>query len=125
MKSHRAAVLSLAVLLAGLAGCTSLQSVSVTQIPSDRSRPVHAEVSDTALLGIHFDNNFIQPLTGELMRQCPQGRVTGILTKQESALYVIVQTRRIVATGFCVYDAAPSPAESSEQGEPTALREGR
>jgi hypothetical protein len=44
-------------------GCTSLQSVSVTQIPSDRSRPVHAEVSNTALLGIHFDNDFVDELT--------------------------------------------------------------
>ncbi|HEY3816652.1 MAG TPA: hypothetical protein VGL81_05750 [Polyangiaceae bacterium] len=104
--------------LATLAGCTSLQSVSVTQIPSDRSRPLQAEVSNTALLGIHFSNDFIEPLTGDLMRQCPRGRVTGILTKQESSFYVIVQTRRVVATGYCVYDAAPP-----EPSEATAMRE--
>jgi hypothetical protein len=103
-----------------LAGCTSLQSVSVTQIPSDRSRPLHAEVSDTAFLGIHFDNDFLEPLTAELVRQCPRGRVTGILTKQESSLYVVVQTRRVIATGYCVYDALPAaPSEA------TALQEVR
>lgn len=112
--------LSIAVLAsaAALGGCTQLQSVSVTQIPADRSRPLHAEVSNTALLGIHFDNDFIQPLTADLMRQCPRGRVTGILTKQESALYVVVQTRRVVATGYCVYD--PPPAQPSEA---TAMQE--
>ena len=101
-----------------LFGCTSLQSVSVTQIPTDRSRPLHAEVSNTALFGIHFDNNFVDELTADLMRQCPRGRVTGILTKQESSLYVIVQTRRVIATGYCVYDAAPA-----QPADVTAMRE--
>ena len=114
-------LLALAVALPSLvvlAGCTSLQSVSVTQIPSDRSRPLHAEVSNTALLGIHFDNDFIEPLTGELMRQCPRGRVTGILTKQESSLYVVVQTRRVIATGYCVYDPpAAQPVEATAMQE--------
>ena len=49
MKSFVAVVALLGLPL--LAGCTSLQSVSVTQIPGDRSRPVHAEVSNTAFLG--------------------------------------------------------------------------
>ncbi|HEY5242254.1 MAG TPA: hypothetical protein VIJ22_12335 [Polyangiaceae bacterium] len=110
--------LSSAIGLAALTGCTSLQSVSVTQIPSDRSRPLHAEVSNTALLGIHFSNDFIEPLTAELMRQCPRGRVTGILTKQEASLYIIVQTRRVVATGFCVYDPPPAPPSDA-----TAMQE--
>jgi hypothetical protein len=108
------------VLLPALAACTSLQSVSVTQIPNDRSRPIHAEVSNTALLGIHFDNNFVEELTDDLMRQCPHGRITGILTKQESSLYILVQTRRVIATGYCVYDAQPA-----HPPEATALREGR
>jgi hypothetical protein len=96
-----------------LSGCTALQSVSVTQIPPDRSRPVRAEVSNTALLGIHFDNDFLDDLTPELLRQCPHGRITGLLTKQESSLYVIIATRRVIATGYCVYDPPPSAALAS------------
>ena len=106
------------LLLPLLAGCTSLQSVSLTQIPRDRSRPLHAEVSNTALFGIHFDNDFVEELTDDLMHQCPSGRVTGILTKQESTLYLIVQTRRVIATGYCVYDP-----RAAQPAEPTALRE--
>jgi hypothetical protein len=92
----------------------------VTQIPSDRSRPLRAEVSNSAFLGIHFDNSFLEPLTADLMRQCPRGRVTGLLTKQESTLYIIVETRRVIATGYCVYDV-PGP----QQNEATAMREAR
>jgi len=94
------------LLLPVLSGCTSLQSVSVTQVPIDRSRPLRAEVTNTALLGIHFDNDFLDDLMPQLLRQCPRGRLTGLLTKQESSLYVIVATRRVIATGFCVYDSA-------------------
>ena len=122
-------LLAFAVLSLGLpvlAGCTSLQSVSVTQIPGDRSRPLHAEVTDTAFLGIHFDNDFLEPLTADLVRQCPHGRVTGILTKQESSLYVVVQTRRVIATGFCVYDTPTTlPAPPAQPDDPTALGEAR
>jgi hypothetical protein len=100
-----------------LAACTSLQSVSVTQVPSDRSRPVRAEVSSTALFGIHFDNDFVDELRDDLIRQCPNGKVTGILTKHQSTLYVIVSTRKVIATGYCVYDSAPREA--------TAMREER
>ena len=104
---------SLAPLFALTTACTSLQSVSVTQIPSDRSRPVRAEVSNTALFGIHFDNDFIDELTPDLVKQCPHGRLTGILTKHENTTYVIVATRKVIATGYCVYDGAPAAAAST------------
>ncbi len=106
-------------LLAALPACTSIQSVSVTQIPTDRARPLRAEVSNTAFLGIHFDNDFLDDLVPQLMRQCPRGRITGLLTKQENSLYVVVATRRVIATGYCVYDpVAPAPAVSVAAAEP-------
>ena len=111
---------SLAPLFALTTACTSLQSVSVTQIPSDRSRPVRAEVSNTALFGIHFDNDFVDELTPDLVKQCPRGRVTGILTKHENTSYVIVATRRVIATGYCVYDGAPAAAASTPTPAPRA-----
>jgi len=119
----------LPLLLSSLPACTTLQSVSVTQVPVDRSRPMRAEVTNTALLGIHFDNDFLDDLMPQLLRQCPRGRITGLLTKEESSLYVIVATRRVIATGFCVYDtpaAAPvavvAPAETGVDVEPPEPR---
>ncbi len=116
MKPGLLALASLASLtLAFATGCTTLQSVSVTQVPIDRTRAVRAEVSNTALLGIHFDNDFLDPLLPELLAQCPDGRITGLLTKQESSLYVIVATRRVIATGYCVHDA-PAAAAGPDAG---------
>jgi len=107
--------------VSALPACTSLASVSVTQIPADRSRPVSAEVSNTAFLGIHFDNDFVDELTPELLRECPHGRLTGILTKHQNTSYVIVSTRKVIATGYCVYD--PPLREGSPPEAPPA-REG-
>lgn len=84
-----------------LAGCVSVNSVSLTPIPSGRSRPVSAEVSKTVFLGFNFDNDFINPLVEKLKDQCPNGVVSGILTKDETIAYVLVFTKRVVATGYC------------------------
>jgi hypothetical protein len=59
------------VAVLALSACTSLQSVSLTQIPADRSRPVKAEVSNTAFLGIHYNNDFVSSLTPQL-RSCKE-----------------------------------------------------
>jgi hypothetical protein len=94
--------LSLLLVLPLLAGCASVNSISMTTIPKDRNQVVRAEVSKTIFLAFNFDNDFVDPLVEKLKAQCPQGIVTGILTKDEVISYVIVHTRRVVATGFCV-----------------------
>ena len=86
-------------------GCASLQSVSVTAVPSERSHKVQADANNTAFLGIHFDNDFADGLREDLRRQCPHGRVTGIFTKYETYWVVLVETRTVTATGYCVDSA--------------------
>jgi len=82
-------------------GCASVNSVSLTPIPANRSKEVRAEVSRTIFLGFNFDNDYINPLVDNLKMQCPNGVITGILTKDEVISYVLVFTRRVVATGYC------------------------
>ena len=69
-------------------GCTSLQTVSVTQVPpqAQRTRPVKAEESNTAFLGIHFSNDFVDEIPSRLAEQCPGGKVTGSVSKKTSYL---------------------------------------
>jgi hypothetical protein len=43
----------------------------------------------------------------QLRAQCPQGRLSGVVTKYESTLYVIWVSRRITATGYCLPGAPP------------------
>ena len=81
--------------------CASLQSVSMTQVPSDRSRSIQSESSSWGFLGIFFSNSFADDAVKELQDQCPNGRITGVYTKQESRFYVLVLQRKIQATAFC------------------------
>ena len=94
-------LLAAGIFIAAFAGCASVNSVSLTPIPSQRSHPVNAEVSKTIFLAFNFDNDYIDPLVQELKAKCPNGIVSGILTKDETVSYVIVFKKRITATGFC------------------------
>ena len=87
-----------------LASCVSLKTVSLTQIPKKRSRPVQASADKTIFLGFNFDNNFVDTLTGRLKDQCRNGRISGILTKDEITNYFlfIVWNRKVTARGYCV-----------------------
>ncbi len=84
-----------------LSSCASVNSVSLTPIPADRSRQVSAQVSKTIFLAFSFDNDFVDPLVQKLKDQCPKGVVSGILTKDETISYILVYTKRVTATGYC------------------------
>ena len=85
-----------------LSSCVSLQSVSLTQIPKQRSKTVTAMVSKTIFLGFNFDNDFVDDISSRLAEQCPGGKVTGILTKDSTTSYVFVFRRQIEAQGYCI-----------------------
>lgn len=82
-------------------GCASINSVSLTQIPVNRKNSITAETSKTIFLGFNFENDFVDLITNDLKNKCPNGIVSGILTKDEVISYFIVHTRKITATGFC------------------------
>jgi hypothetical protein len=120
----------MALLLTTGTGCASLQSVSVTNIPRERGRPVEASADNPAFLGLHFDNDFADDLPDQLRKQCPGGKVTGIYAKYESTWYVLVQNRSVTAKGYCVKGedqveprapaAAPVPAVSPPPAPPAS-----
>lgn len=115
------------ILVLGLSGCASVNSVSLTPIPSQRARPVKAEVSKFIILGFNFDNDFVDPLIDQLKQQCPNGVVSGILTKDEMISYFLAHTRRVIATGFCngavgKVSATAVPGSPSAQSDQSAGR---
>jgi hypothetical protein len=101
MKNFTASLSTLVFSAVLASGCASINSVSLTPIPSQRNKIVRAEVSKTVILAFSFDNDFVDPLVADLKAQCPQGVVSGILTKDEIISYVFVYRHHIVATGFC------------------------
>lgn len=117
------ALLFLGLLALGSTACTSLQSVSVTNIPRERGKPVEASADNPAFLGLHFDNDFADDLPDELRAQCPNGKVTGIYSKYESTWYVLVQNREVTVKGYCVpneHRAAAPPPPAPAAPVPTA-----
>ena len=92
------------MLLAGaiLSGCASLHSVSVTRVPQDRHAPIQSESSGWGLFGIYFNNDFVNEAVEKLDAQCPNGKISGIMTKYSSKFYFFWTTRTIDATGYCL-----------------------
>lgn len=91
-----------AALVIGLSGCASINSVSLTSVPAHRSNPVKTERSKWIILGFNFDNDFVDEAVDDLKNKCPNGRVTGILTKDEVIAYFLFWQRKITASGYCL-----------------------
>jgi hypothetical protein len=92
-------IASLTILL--LSACASLRSVSVAAIPQDRSKIVEAKSSSWALLGISFSNEFAEQVTTDLAAKCPNGEISGILTKYSIYHYLLILKREVTAKGYC------------------------
>ncbi|MBC7370286.1 MAG: hypothetical protein H7326_01905 [Bdellovibrionaceae bacterium] len=85
-------------------GCASVNSVSLSSIPAVRNKEVRSEKVKTIFLGFNFNNDFVDEMAEDLKRQCPNGMIKGILTKDEVIDYflMIVWAHKVTATGYCV-----------------------
>ena len=87
-----------------LSQCVFLQSVSHTNIPADRSKPVMSSVSNDIFFGFNFDNDHVDLLSDKLRFFCKGGRIEGLLTKNEDICYLplcFYYRNRITAMGYC------------------------
>jgi hypothetical protein len=87
--------------LALLSSCATLHSVSLTQVPANRSNPVEAEGFSWGILGIYFSNGFVDDAMNDLKSKCPGGRINGVYTKYEGRFYLLWATRTVTAKAFC------------------------
>ena len=96
------------LLMLGAVGCTHLHSLSVTTIPDDRSRPVEATGERIVLLGINPNNDYAAEVVSDLAKQCPDGRISGVMTRYERAMVVpvLAYAHRVHAQGFCLKDGS-------------------
>ncbi len=93
-------LISLVTLIA-LSGCVSLNSVSLTQVPSERSNLISAAAHDWVFLGFTRQNDFVDVAINDLKNQCLGGKLTGILTKHQTTVYVLMFKREVIASGYC------------------------
>ncbi len=87
-----------------LMSCTHLSSVSTSAIPTQRSKPVSAVGERFMFMLFNFDNKYVDNMVMDLARQCPKGRVEGILTKYEVITYfpLFAYNLKASADGYCV-----------------------
>ena len=87
-----------------LSGCTHLMSTSTTPVPARRDKPVTASTEKFIFLAFNFNNDYVNNMADQLADQCPNGKVTGILTKHENITYfpLIAHKVRVSASGYCV-----------------------
>jgi hypothetical protein len=83
--------------------CASLQSVSLTQIPEQRSGRVSAESSRWIILALNFDNDYVDKAVSDLQQKCRGGQIRGVLTKDENYMYFgfFVMKRVVKVSGYC------------------------
>lgn len=84
--------------------CAQVRSVSQTSIPVNKSNPVSAKVTNNVFLFLNFSTNYLDDLTSQLQKSCPNARVEGILTKDVVTTYfpIIFHQEVVTAEGFCV-----------------------
>lgn len=97
-------LLMVGLLSLSLSACTYTAAVSQTNIPSNRSKAVHAKIEKFMILGLNFENDYVLRLTSRLKEQCPQGDVRGVTTHDQATLYVLAffWKREIEARGYCI-----------------------
>lgn len=90
-------------ILAFTVSCAHVRSVSQTSIPVKRSNPVTAEVKNNIFFFFNFRTDYVNDLTTQLMKKCPNGKVEGILTKDVYTTYfpIIYSQEHITAEGYC------------------------
>lgn len=98
-----------------LTNCVHLKSVSLTSIPEERSQVVKTNKEKFVFFLFNFDNDFVDSAVQDLKSQCPKGKVTGILTKDETVMYFLffVWKMRLTAEGYCVERGAPTRSKAS------------
>ncbi len=84
--------------------CAQVRSVSQTSIPVNKNKPVKAEVKNNIFFFFNFSTSYLNDLTSQLQKSCPNGRVEGILTKDVFITYfpIIFHREHVTAEGFCV-----------------------
>ena len=92
----------IAVISMMTSACAYLNSVSLTPIPKERGAQVQVQKHKWVILGFNFDNDFVDEMNEELKEKCPNGKATGLLTKDEAILYPFVHKRVVTVSGYCV-----------------------
>ena len=120
MKIRTSKTLMMIFAAALLHGCVTVQSISVSQIPeaSQRKHVVTATASSPVVFAIPFNNDYIDEARSNLLNQCPNGVIEGLLSKHENSNYFVglVYMQRVKFQGYCNQKVAMTHSKAKRKG---------
>ncbi|MCX6132129.1 MAG: hypothetical protein NTX25_24115 [Proteobacteria bacterium] len=88
-----------------LLACTTVQSISISQIPSasTRNKRITSSASSPIIFAIPFGHSFVERARDDLISQCPNGQIDGVLSKHQSKDYFLslVLVNEVVMEAYC------------------------
>ena len=84
--------------------CAQVRSVSQTSIPLKKGKIIKAEVEKNIFFFLNFDTSYVEQLTKELLKKCPNGNIEGVFTKDVALVYfpIVFHKDHIFAEAYCV-----------------------
>jgi hypothetical protein len=86
--------------------CQTVNSITVSQIPSlsSRKNPIEVSKNTFTILLIPFGTSYIDDAKKSLLKACPRGQIEGLMCKYQTTTYVpiLVYTSEVVMKGYCV-----------------------
>jgi hypothetical protein len=94
----------------GLTACTTVESISISQMPEqdERKATVEAHASTPIIFAIPFGTGYIDTARDELLGRCASGAIEGVLTKFQTTNYFLglVESQQVSMSGYCVKEAS-------------------
>jgi hypothetical protein len=87
--------------LMGLSGCFYLMSGTISATPVKGSSNVSASSSDWGILYLTIPNGLTAATNGQLVGQCPSGKISGVTTQLTLRDFFLAQMYTVTATGVC------------------------
>lgn len=99
-------ILGLLALATSLWGCKTVESVSISQIPtaSQRENKVRASANSPIIFLIPFGSSYIDEARASLLDKCERDEIEGLMSKFETTNYFLglFVVQRVELEGYCI-----------------------
>jgi len=110
----------LIALASALTQCTTVRSVSISQLPESAARRslVTATASSPVIFLIPFNTGYLDEAREDFVGKCHKGAIEGVLSKDETVDYFLslFMIQRIHLQGYCVDKVADTRTHSKRKG---------
>jgi hypothetical protein len=100
IKYSRFVIAAFALASLALSGCYLVNSGTISSTPA-KGTNVTASASDWGILHLSAPQGLTSTVNGELLGQCPSGKVSNISTELATREFFLAQMYTVTANGYC------------------------